>query len=272
MPPPASGGISSDATLDVMGWSHIHVSRDDPRLTITLNRPDRRNALSLELMTEVTKALRDVPADIRVVVISAQGPAFSAGHDLQEMIDRPGWFYDDLFAVCTDMMETVQTIPQPVIARVHGVATAAGCQLVASCDLAVASTEAWFGTPGVKIGLFCTTPAVPLVRAIGRKRAMEMLLTARPVDADTAQAWGLVNRVVPPDELDAAVTEYVDTIAQFSRHVVALGKDTFYRQAGLSQREAYGVAQPVMADNAALEHAQEGMSAFLDKRRPVWPD
>lgn len=239
---------------------------------ITLNRPERRNALSLELMTEVTKALAEVPHDVRAVVISAEGPAFSAGHDLSEMVDRPPSFYDDLFAVCTDMMETIQAIPQPVIARVHGVATAAGCQLVASCDLAVASTQAAFGTPGVKIGLFCTTPAVPLVRAIGRKRAMEMLLTARMVDAETALAWGLVNRVVPPEELDAAVSEFVDTIAGYSGHIIGLGKDTFYRQAGLSQKEAYAVAQPVMADNAAQEHAREGITAFLEKRPPEWPD
>lgn len=255
-----------------MGWTHIEVARDDPRLTITLNRPERRNALSLELMTEVTKALGEVPHDVRAVVISAEGPAFSAGHDLSEMVDRPSSFYDDLFAVCTDMMDTIQAIPQPVIARVHGVATAAGCQLVASCDLAVASSEAGFGTPGVKIGLFCTTPAVPLVRAIGRKRAMEMLLTARMVDAETALAWGLVNRVVPPGELDAAVSEYVDTIAGFSGHIIGLGKETFYRQAGLSQKEAYAVAQPVMADNAAQEHAREGITAFLEKRPPEWPD
>ncbi len=255
-----------------MSWSHIEVDRKGPRVTVHLARPEKRNALSLELMTEVTKALREVPGDARAVVVAAEGPAFSAGHDLSEMIDRPQSFYDDLFGVCTEMMETIQAIPQPVIARVHGVATAAGCQLVASCDLAVASTEAWFGTPGVKIGLFCTTPAVPLVRAIGRKRAMEMLLTARVVDADTALAWGLVNRVVPPQDLDAAVDEYVGTIAGFSSHVIALGKDTFYRQTNVSQKEAYGVASPVMAANAGDEHAQEGMSAFLEKRRPVWPD
>lgn len=255
-----------------MSWNHIEVSRDGPRATITLAEPDRRNPLSFELMTEVTKALREVPDDVRAVVLSADGPAFSAGHDLAEMIDRPESFYSDLFAVCTEMMETVQAIPPPVIARVHGVATAAGCQLVASCDLAVASTEAWFATPGVKIGLFCTTPAVPLVRAIGRKRALEMLLTARPVDAGTALEWGLVNRVVEPDQLDAAVTELVDTIASFSSHVVSLGKETFYRQVGRSQSEAYAITQPVMADNAAEEHAQEGISAFLEKRRPIWPD
>jgi enoyl-CoA hydratase/carnithine racemase len=255
-----------------MTWNHIEVTREAVRTTITLAEPDRRNPLSFELMTEVTKALREVPDDVKAVIIAADGPVFSAGHDLAEMIDRPASFYSDLFAVCTEMMETVQSIPPPVIARVHGVATAAGCQLVASCDLAVASTEAWFATPGVKIGLFCTTPAVPLVRAIGRKRAMDMLLTAHPIDAQTALQWGLVNRVVSPDQLDAAITELVDTIASYSSHVVALGKETFYRQAGLTQSEAYAVTQPVMADNASGEHAQEGMSAFLEKREPVWPE
>jgi enoyl-CoA hydratase/carnithine racemase len=255
-----------------MSWNHITVSRDSTRMTLTLARPERRNALSLDLMTEVTKGLREVPDDVRAVVIAADGPAFSAGHDLSEMIGRPADFYDDLFAACTEMMETIQDIPQPVIARVQGVATAAGCQLVASCDLAVASTEAWFATPGVKIGLFCTTPAVPLVRAIGRKRAIEMLLTARPVDAETALAWGLVNRVVAPEELDAAVDEYVYTIAGFSARVIAVGKEVFYRQAGLSQHEAYAVTQPVMSESAAADHAQEGMTAFLDRRPPEWPD
>jgi enoyl-CoA hydratase/carnithine racemase len=255
-----------------MAWDHIDVTRDEVRVTVKLARGERRNALSLDLMTEVTKALREIPGDVRAVVIAADGPAFSAGHDLSEMIDRPGDFYDDLFAVCTEMMETIQSIPQPVIARVHGVATAAGCQLVASCDLVVASTDAWFGTPGVRIGLFCTTPAVPLVRSIGRKRAMEMLLTARPVDAETALAWGLVNRVVAPHELDAAIDEYVATITEFSGHVIGVGKDVFYRQAGLSQREAYELTQPVMSKSAAEAAAQEGMSAFLAKRPPVWPD
>lgn len=253
-----------------MSWQHIDVARDETRLTLTLARPERRNALSLDLMTEVTGALRQVPDDVRVVVIAADGPAFSAGHDLGEMIDRPAPFYDELFSVCTEMMQTVQSIPQPVIARVHGVATAAGCQLVASCDLVVASDEAWFGTPGVKIGLFCTTPAVPLVRAIGPRRALEMLLTARPVDAATALSWGLVNQVVPQAELDAAVDGYVDAIVAFSGPVIGLGKETFYRQAALSQTDAYRIAQPVMAGNAALPDAQEGMAAFLEKRLPVW--
>lgn len=251
---------------------HIGLHQEGRRLTVTLARPDRRNALSLDTMREVTKALGDVAPDVGVVVVAAEGKAFSAGHDMSEMIGRTDDFYDELFEVCTQMMTTVQRIPQPVIARVQGVATAAGCQLVASCDLAVASEEAWFATPGVKIGLFCTTPAVPIVRAVGRKRAMEMLLTARSIDATTALDWGLVNRVVPADQLDAAVTEYVEAILSFSRHVVGLGKTTFHRQASLGQDEAYEVAEPVMAENAAGPHAQEGMSAFLEKRPPVWPD
>lgn len=255
-----------------MTFSHITAERDGARVTLTLARPERRNALSLELMTEATKALREVPDDARAVVIAADGPAFSAGHDLSEMIERSDDFYAELFGVCTEMMEGIQALPQPVIARVHGVATAAGCQLVASCDLAVASTEAWFATPGVRIGLFCTTPAVPLVRAIGRKRAMEMLLTARPVDADTALAWGLVNKVVAPEDLDQAVDEYVEAIAGFSGSVIALGKDAFYRQASLSQHDAYTLTQPIMAGSAAAPAAQEGMSAFLAKRSPEWPD
>ncbi len=255
-----------------MSWNHIDVQHAGHRLVLTLARPQLRNALSLEMMTEVTKALRQVPDDVRVVVLAAEGPAFSAGHDLSEMIDRPAEFYEALFAACTEMMETIQSIPQPVIARVHGVATAAGCQLVASCDLVVASEEAWFGTPGVKIGLFCTTPAVPLVRAIGRKRAMEMLLTARPVDAATALSWGLVNRVVPPGALDAAVDEFVEAIVSNSGRVVGLGKEAFYRQASMSQADAYRSAQPVMVENATLPHAQEGMTAFLEKRSADWPD
>lgn len=255
-----------------MTRTHIDVSHAGERIDVTLARPERRNALSLELMTEVTEALRSLPDEARVVVVSASGPAFSAGHDLGEMVGRSDEFYAELFGVCTEMMEAIRAIPQPVIARVHGVATAAGCQLVASCDLAVASTEAWFATPGVRIGLFCTTPAVPLVRAIGQKRAMEMLLTARPVDAETALAWGLVNRVVAPAELNAAVDDFVDTIAGFSRHVVGLGKRAFYQQAGLSSHQAYAVATPVMAENAAAAQAQEGISAFLEKRSPVWPD
>ena len=176
------------------------IETDGPVARITLANPQRRNALSLELMVALTEALLKLgeQTDIGVVVIAAEGPAFSAGHDLSEMIDREAPFYDDLFEACTELMDAVHAVPQPVIAEIAGVATAAGCQLVAACDLAVASSEATFATPGVRIGLFCSTPMVPISRAVGRKRAMEMLLTGEPIDAATAAEWGLVNRVVPP--------------------------------------------------------------------------
>src|SRR5262245_5572374 len=194
-----------------MDFDNILVRETDPITEITLNRPERRNALSLELMRELQAALEH--ADGRVIVIAGAGPCFSSGHDLAEMIDRDPAFYDELFGACTALMETIPRVPQPVIAKVHGVATAAGCQLVASCDLAVATRDARFATPGVKIGLFCSTPMVPLSRAIGRKRSLEMLLTGAFVDADTAAEWGLVNRVVDADQLDDTVSDLASTIA-----------------------------------------------------------
>lgn len=251
---------------------HVLTQRAGAALTLTLARPAVRNPLGLEVITGITKLLTEVPDDVRVVVLGAQGPVFSAGHDLDEMLGRSDEFYQELFRACTEMMLTIQSIPQPVIAKVQGVATAAGCQLVAACDLAVAAETAWFATPGVRIGLFCTTPAVPLVRLIGRRRAMEMLLTARPVDAATALDWGLVNKVVPESELDRAVEEYVEVIASHSPRVVGSGKTTFYRQVERSEDEAYRVATPVMAESAGLPPAQEGIRAFLEKRPPVWPD
>src|SRR5258706_3978320 len=182
------------------------IVKDEGTVTrITLNRPEKRNALSHELMSELIAALRAVGTP--VVVIEGAGPCLSAGHDLSEMTGRPLTFYQDLFAVCTELMETIQGIPEPVIAKVHGFATAAGCQLVAACDLAVAAEGTWFATPGVKIGLFCSTPMVEVSRAVGRKRAMEMLLTGTPIDTATAADWGLLNRVVPADQLDEAVSE-----------------------------------------------------------------
>lgn len=249
----------------------VKTSTDGSVHHIVLSRPERRNALSLGLMNEVIEALSEVPAAAEVVILSAEGPVFSAGHDLSEMVARDPRFYDDLFQVCTDMMLTVHRLSQPVIARVHGPATAAGCQLVASCDLAVAVEDAWFATPGVKIGLFCTTPMVPVTRAIGRKRAMEMLLTGRPVDAQTAADWGLINRAVPADRLDTEIDELVQAILASSATVIGLGKDAFYRQIDLEEVAAYNIACPIMSGNAALDDAQEGMSAFLQKRKPVWP-
>lgn len=245
------------------------VVKDDEALTeIVLNRPEKRNALSLQLMTELKAAVSE--AHGRVIVISGAGPCFSAGHDLSEMIDRSVADYRRLFEVCTELMDGIQAAPQPVIAKVHGVATAAGCQLVAACDLAVAEEGARFATPGVKIGLFCSTPMVPLSRAIGRKRAMEMLLTGTFVDAATAADWGLVNRVVPAEQLDAAVVELAALVADASPLTLQIGKETFYRQVDLDQRQAYDLAKSVMSLNAMAADAQEGMSAFLEKRRPSW--
>ena len=239
---------------------------------ITLNRPEKRNALSLELMEELIAALREVSAleSVRAIVIEGAGPAFSAGHDLSEMIERDEAFLAHLFAVCTVVMETIQELPQPVIAKVHGIATAAGCQLVAACDLAVAAEAARFGTPGVKIGLFCSTPMVPVSRAVGRKRAMEMLLTGETIDAATALDWGLVNRVVPVSELDASVADLVDAIARSSSYTVAIGKRAFYDQVDRAEHDAYEHTRTVMTENALAADAQEGMSAFLQKRAPMW--
>jgi enoyl-CoA hydratase/carnithine racemase len=237
---------------------------------VTLARPERRNALSLALMRGLTATLETLPDTTRAVVIAGDGPAFSAGHDLTELLGRDEAFYHEVFDTCTRMMETIQAIPQPVIARVHGPAYAAGCQLVAACDLAVAADTATFATPGVKIGLFCSTPMVPVSRAIGRKRALELLLTGAPITAATAAEWGLVNRAVPPEELDAAVAELVDAILAASGLVTGLGKRTFYEQVALDDQGAYALATDVMTENAQLADAQEGMGAFVEKRRPAW--
>ncbi len=253
-------------------YRNLLVDAEGPAARITLNRPDRRNALSVELMDELIGALREVSAnpETRVIVIEGAGPAFSAGHDLSEMIDREEPFYDELFSLCTVMMETIHELPQPVIAKVHGIATAAGCQLVASCDLAVAAQGTKFATPGVKIGLFCSTPMVAVSRAVGRKRAMQMLLTGEPIDAATALDWGLVNDVVPAEELEAAVTKLADAIGRSSSYTVATGKRAFYEQVDRTEHEAYEHCKVVMAENAVADDAQEGMSAFLQKRTPIW--
>ena len=239
---------------------------------ITLNRPEKRNALSLELMEELIRALESVAADAetRSIVVEGAGPAFSAGHDLSEMVGRDAGFYQQLFDVCTVLMETIHRVPQPVIAKVHGVATAAGCQLVAACDLAVAADTARFATPGVKIGLFCSTPMVPLSRAVGRKRAMEMLLTGEMVDAGRACDWGLVNLVVPEEALEDAVVELAGKVARSSPLTVAIGKEAFYAQVDLDEHRAYDLTKSVMAANSLAGDAQEGISAFLEKRAPEW--
>ena len=260
------------STTPATEYRSLLVARDGPAARITLNRPEKRNALSLELMNELLRALREASADegMRAIVIESTGAAFSAGHDLSEMIGRDAAFYRELFDLCTVIMETIHELPQPVIAKVQGIATAAGCQLVAACDLAVAADTARFATPGVKIGLFCSTPMVEVSRAVGRKRAMELLLTGEPIDAATALDWGLVNRVVPGEELDATVSELVGAIAHSSSYTVALGKQAFYAQVDHPKHEAYEYCKAVMAENAVAEDAQEGMSAFLQKRPPHW--
>jgi enoyl-CoA hydratase/carnithine racemase len=254
-----------------MELEQVDVVSDGPVTRVVLDRPGRRNALSLDLMREVIGALDDLPVGCDAVVLEAAGPAFSAGHDLAEMVARDDQFYDELFTVCTDMMLRLHALPQPVVAKVQGVATAAGCQLVAACDLAVAADTASFATPGVRIGLFCSTPMVPLTRAIGRKRALQMLLTGEPIDAPTALAWGLVNQVVPAAALDDAVDTLVGQILRFSPRVIGLGKRAFYDQIERAEPDAYEHVRPIMAANAADADAQEGIAAFLEKRPPEWP-
>jgi enoyl-CoA hydratase/carnithine racemase len=251
---------------------HLLRSTDGQLAVVTLNRPDRRNALSLDLMLELIDCLDEIGGDssIRAIVLAAAGKVFSAGHDLSEMVGRTVNDYRRLFDVCTVLMTKIQSIPQPVIAQVQGIATAAGCQLVATCDLAIASEQAQFATPGVKIGLFCTTPMVALSRAVGRKRAMEMLLTGKLVDAATAADWGLVNRVVAADQLESETRKLACQIAQASSFTVALGKQAYYTQIDLDQPKAYAYAKEVMSMNSLAQDAQEGISAFLEKRVACW--
>jgi enoyl-CoA hydratase/carnithine racemase len=250
----------------------LRIERDGPIARLTLDRPAQRNALSQELLHVLGDALRDCSAspEVHVVVIAGNGPAFSAGHDLRELRESSSQRTAELFRDCSDVMLGIQELDVPVIARVHGMATAAGCQLVAACDLAIAADTARFATPGVNIGLFCSTPAVPLVRAIGRKRALEMLLTGTPISAETAREWGLVNRVVPEAELDASVDELAHAIAAASRPTIALGKRAFYEQIGLADRSAYAIGSAAMVENASTPDAVEGVEAFLTRRPPRW--
>ena len=255
-----------------MDYQFLRHELENDAAVITLNRPERRNALSLELMLELIYVLGEVGRDkkIRTVILAAAGKVFCSGHDLSEMVGRKETEYRRLFDTCSALMQKIQAIPQPVIAEVRGVATAAGCQLVASCDLAIASDTAQFATPGVRIGLFCTTPMVALTRSIGRKRAMEMLLTGTPIDANTAAQWGLINRAVPPEDLRRATRELAARIAEASSHTVAIGKKAFYEQIEAPQRAAYEQATEVMTQNSLAADAAEGISAFLGKRAPVW--
>jgi len=241
--------------------------------TLTLNRPAARNALSTGLMAALQTELDAIAADrsVRVVVIAANGPAFCAGHDLREVRGSPTRdAYEALFAQCSKLMLSITRLPQPVIARVHATATAAGCQLVATCDLAVAAESARFATPGVNIGLFCSTPMVAVSRNLGRKQVMEMLLTGDMIDAEAAQRFGLVNRVVPHDSLMDETMALAEKIASRSRLVVGLGKEAFYRQREMELADAYSYTSDVMAHNMMKDDAVEGLNAFLEKRQPGW--
>ncbi len=242
-------------------------------LTMTLNRPQARNALSMALMNALIAALKDAAADpsIHVVVLTGAGPAFCAGHDLKELrADPRREAYEATFARCVELMTAIVRLPKPVIARVHGIATAAGCQLVATCDLAIAATDTRFATPGVNIGLFCSTPMVALSRAVGRKASMEMLLTGNMMSAEDAVRIGLINRAVAPDQLDAAINELAGQIASKSPLVLSIGKEAFYRQAEMNLDEAYAYAAQVMTTNMLARDAAEGIDAFLEKRPPNW--
>ena len=250
-----------------MADQHILVSTEGAITTVTLNRPDKRNALSLPLMLELTEALRAVGrSTARGVILAANGPVFSAGHNFGDMAGASLAQARELFAVCTRMMDTLQALPQPVIARVHALATAAGCQLVATCDLAIAADTAGFAIPGGKGGLFCHTPLVAVARNVGRKRALEMAMTGDAIDAATAADWGLINRAVPATELDAATLDLISRATRGSTESKAMGKQGYYRQMELAQPQAYALASEIMAAGALTADGQEGIAAFLEKR------
>jgi enoyl-CoA hydratase/carnithine racemase len=255
-----------------MDFKYIKFETDGSIGTITLNNPDRRNALSLTMLREMIDLQESLKKNeaIKVVIIKAAGKVFSSGHDMNELVARTKADYDELFQTCCIFMQKIQEMPQPVIAQVHGVATAAGCQFVAACDLAVAEEGATFQTPGVLLGFFCTTPGIPLVRAIGRKRALEMLFTGRMITAREALQFGLVNRVVPLDKLEAETRNLAERIAGASRFTLAIGKRAFYVQVNLSDSQAYSLGSDVMVSNLFAEDAEEGLRAYLEKREPLW--
>ena len=241
---------------------------------LTLNSPEKRNALSTPVLSTLKTHLDGIRDDrnVRVVIVRAVGPVFSSGHDLRELTDRDEENYAHVFALCTEVMEGIRLLPQPVIAQVQGLATAAGCELVATCDLAIASEKATFSTPGVEIGLFCTTPGVALGRVVPQKRAMEMLLTGTPISAQEALECGLVNKVVPSEELEERTMVLARQIASASPSTEAIGKAAFYKQIEKDRPDAYALAQRVMVENLRTEDAQEGVDAFLSKREPKWAD
>src|SRR5215469_3275465 len=252
-----------------MAYELITLEYEDDFATITMNNPKRRNALSLKHMLELTAAFREVgESNALGVILAANGPAFSAGHDFADVVDRDLVAVRKLLRVCTTLMDTIQEIPQPVLARVHALATAAGCQLVATCDLAIASLDAGFATPGGKGGWFCTTPMVAVSRNIGRKRALEMLLTGDVIDAQTAADWGLINRAVPAAQLVEESQHLLEAATRGSFISKGIGKQAYYAQIDLPQEQAYNYAVEVMASSSQLADAQEGMQAFLEKRKP----
>jgi enoyl-CoA hydratase/carnithine racemase len=252
-------------------YENILVERSGEFVTVTMNRPQRRNALSLQHMHELIGAFREIgDSDALGVVLASSGPVFSAGHDFADVVDGDLAAARSLLQTCTELMELIQHVPQPVVARVHGLATAAGCQLVATADLAVASENAGFATPGGKGGWFCHTPMVAVARNVGRKRAMEMALSGDVIDARTALDWGLVNRVVPPDQLDSATTDLLERVTLGSAESKGIGKQALYAQIDLDQPKAYAYAIEVMAATSQLPDAREGMHAFLEKRKPKW--
>lgn len=245
---------------------------DDAVATVTINNPAKRGALSIPVMQALDEAFRTIAGrtDVHAVILRSEGKVFSAGHDLSEVRGADHAKQQEIFSTCSQLMLLIQRIPQPVIAQVHGLATAAGCQLVATCDLAVASEEAHFATPGVKIGLFCSTPMVALTRAVDRKTALKMLLTGEPIGAQEARTQGLVSHVVPAAELEQKTREVANTVAKFSAATVATGKRAFYEQAELTTEQAYARMDEVMTENALAHDAQEGINAFFEKREPDW--
>jgi enoyl-CoA hydratase/carnithine racemase len=254
-------------------FEHVLVKRENGTVTITMNRAARRNSLSAGHLSELLAAFREAAlTDASGIVLAGAGPVFCSGHDFADVAARDLAGTRDMLRLCADLMRTIQSVPQVVIARVHGLATAAGCQLVASCDLAVAAESAGFALPGGKGGWFCHTPAVPVARAIGRKRLMELALTGDAIDAATALEWGLVNRVVPDDRLDEAVAGLLSRATRGSRASKALGKQTLYAQLDRPEADAYTIALEVMAAASQTPAAREGMAAFLDKRKPDWHD
>jgi enoyl-CoA hydratase/carnithine racemase len=254
-----------------MGFEHVLVERSGEFATITMNRPQRRNALSLDHMRELIAAFRDVgDSDALGIVLAGNGPVFSAGHDFADIADAGLPAVRTLLQTCTELMTLMQQVPQPVVARVHGLATAAGCQLVASADLAVASENAGFAAPGGKGGWFCHTPMVAIARNVGRKRAAELALSGDAIDARTALDWGLVNQVVPAEQLDSATADLLERVTRGSAESKGIGKQALYAQIDVDQAKAYAYAVEVMAATSQLPDAQEGMHAFLEKRKPQW--